>query len=470
MVTENVSFPFTGEVFTNIYGGDDANQRLYDRYVKRPEHWRDMIMFLGLAGDVPLAALTSQMASEKVTDNIFHWETDHLPDQRASITNIYSDAGLNTLLTAAASEDDVVYVEINNTPTAGNSPLEHFRVGHQVLIRDTGDPDFDITGKVVDVGTVANGAFIAVKLLEADDNGTNNLSNVVSNSTAVILITGNINAEGGLRPSPVNYRTQTFQNFCQIFRTPLEITGSMLEIALRNENSYQRQKKNKFRLNMLEIEKAFLWGIQSTKKGDGKTERTTQGLVSFIRENAATNVASFNTDSSVAGKSWKEEGPDWLDDQLRNIYKYTPGDLPNGKRRRKIAFCGAGALLGIQRAIKAGAHYNITADTSKYGLNVRTWIHPLGEMELFLHPLFNQEETNNNTMLIFEPDMLVYNFLRDTKFKPDPLKDKGGSTGYDGLQEEWLTEAGLEVHHPLTMGYLNGIGIDSGVGVGAGGV
>jgi len=31
----------------------------------------------------------------------------------------------------------------------------------------------------------------------------------------------------------------------------------------------------------------------------------------------------------------------------------------------------------------------------------------------------------------------------------------------DGLKEEFLTESGLEFHHPITFGYLNGFNQDN---------
>jgi hypothetical protein len=71
------------------------------------------------------------------------------------------------------------------------------------------------------------------------------------------------------------------------------------------------------------------------------------------------------------------------------------------------------------------------------------------------------EATLRNSMLLIEPEELAYRYIDDTNFYGEGGKTAAAGTNSnrkDGTDEEFLTEAGLELHHPSTMGFLNGIG------------
>jgi hypothetical protein len=94
-------------------------------------------------------------------------------------------------------------------------------------------------------------------------------------------------------------------------------------------------------------------------------------------------------------------------------------------------------------------------------------------MYLKLHPLFSHETSLRNSMVILEPENLIYRYITDTTFFGSPgigatatnAVAAYGSTAtsgrLDGTDEEYLTEAGLEFHHPTTMGFLSGVGNDN---------
>jgi hypothetical protein len=89
------------------------------------------------------------------------------------------------------------------------------------------------------------------------------------------------------------------------------------------------------------------------------------------------------------------------------------------------------------------------------------WVTPFGIINLKRHPLFSYEATNRNTMLVIEPQDLVYRYITDTTFIDDPDKKNTGYAWVDGTKEAYLTECGLELHHPKKFGYLNGFGSDN---------
>ena len=57
-----------------------------------------------------------------------------------------------------------------------------------------------------------------------------------------------------------------------------------------------------------------------------------------------------------------------------------------------------------------------------------------------------------------EPKDIKTRTIQDTMFKNDESYKKGGWTTVDGINEEFLSELGLEWHHPIGWGYLRGFG------------
>jgi len=333
---------------------------------------------------------------------------------------------------------------------------KQFRVGHQVLLRDASDFTVDVVGKVTARSLNGASSSIAVKLLEADDNSshTHYLADV-----DVAMIIGNINAEGSTMPSGISQDPEKFYNLTQIFRTPLSITRTARETKLRTGDAYQEMKREALEMHSIEMEKAYLFGIRTEGTGDnGKPERTTEGILTFIRENAAANVDDYSLNALYTGKNWDDVGggEDWLDAYLELLFRYG--------RQEKLALAGSGALLGLNKLARAGSHFEISTATKAYGIKISEWVTPFGSIYVKTHPLFSEEATLRNSILLLEPENLKYRFITDTKFFGE-----GGSTAaagtnggrVDGSEEEYLTECGLEFHHPSTMMFLNGVGVNS---------
>ena len=406
---------------------------------ERPLNWRQGILRLYPNGTAPLTAILSKMGEQRVDDPRFQWWTKALATQRATVTGVYTNATLATALAAAGTSGQTLYVKM------AEADADQLRAGHQVLLRDASDNTVDVNAKVTTV--VKNGAnsYASCKLLEADDNSSNN--NLTNCDT--LLIIGNINPEGGAIPDAVAYDPTKYYNYTQILRTPLEITRTARKTRLRTADAYQEAKREALELHSIEMEKAFLWGIRTENTGaNGKPERTTLGLIPSIRTNVPANVVDYTQDSDYSGQSWLTGGEEWLDAKLEVIFRY--GSM------EKLAFAGSGALLGINRLAKAGGQINMKAREVAYGIKVTEWITPFGSIYIKTHPLFSYEVTNRNSMVIFEPKLLKYKYIDDTKF----IKDQEAK-GTDGSKDEYLTECGLEYHHPSATGYFTGLNTDN---------
>jgi len=412
---------------------------------ERPKNWRQGILYLYPNGSAPLTGLLSKMGEEMVDDPEFNWWTKLLPAQGGAVTDIYTDSGMLTAYTTGGTAGATLYVKL------AQALATEFRIGHQVLLRVSTNLNVDVNAKVTGRTLAGANSQLIVKLLEADDNG----GATTLGSCDTILVIGNINAEGAPIPDSIAYDPVKWNNFTQIFRTPLDITRTARKTKLRTEDAYKEAKREALELHSIELEKAFFWGIKTENVGtNGKPERTTMGLIQAIKTGAPTNVFNYTTDASVAaGADWVVGGEDWLDAALEVIFRYGSGD--------KMVFAGSGAILGINRLAKAAGQINLTPMATSYGLKVMQWITPFGTINLMTHPLFSYELTTRNLMVVLEPSMLKYRYIDDTTFMSmDTTKVSPSHERLDGTKEEWLTECGLEYHHPLKFGLLNGVGID----------
>ena len=410
---------------------------------QRPKNYRDTILYLYPNGDVPLTALLSKIKSESVDDPEFNWWEKGLPTQSGTVSSVYTTADVSTTeYTTGGAVGDVLYCKVTAAVAT------YFRVGHQVLLRNSANYADDTNAKVVSV--VQNGAssVIGVKLIQADPTTTG-----IADCNTIMII-GNINAEGAAMPDAIAYDPTKYTNYTQIWRTPLEITRTARKTKLRTGDQYKEAKREALLIHGIEMEKSLIFGYGlETTGSNGKPERTTWGLVPFLSANSGL-TDDFTSNTDYTDTSWLASGEDWLDEQLATVFKYG-GD-------KRMAFCGYGTVLGINKLVKEYGNFDFKPTTIGYGISVMQWTTPFGTIYLKRHPLFSYETTNQNSMVIFDPDDLKYRFIDDTQFFDDPAKKNTGWTRRDGTKEEFLTEAGLEFHHSEKTAYLNGFNTDNG--------
>jgi hypothetical protein len=422
---------------------------------ERPKSYREMILYLYPNGDMPLTALMSMLASESVDDPEYHWWTKTIPSQRTAITEgaVYTDTGLSAAAQwdydTAGNNDfgagETVYVALGTLVEA-----KKYRAGHIVLLRDASDPSRDTRCRVTAVDT---STFYLTCYVLKEYKGKSTETVALNNTYDTVLIIGNSNAENAVRPASISYDPVKYYNFTQIFRTPLEISRTAKKTRLRTGDAYKRLKREALEIHGMEREKAYFWGVPTeiTDATTGLPHRTTDGLINFITTNAPGNVLDFTTDHS--GETWIGAGEKWLDTSLEVIFRYGSRD--------KLAMVGSGALLGINELAKASGWQSLTPNTAQYGLKVVSWVTPFGVLHLKTAPLFSFEVTDRHRMVILDTKNLRSRYVDQTMFKGDSSITESIGTGRDGQAEEFLTEDGLEIHHPETFGIFNNVGVDA---------
>jgi len=415
---------------------------------QRPLNWRQQILKLYPNGQAPLTAILSMMGSNKVDDPQYHWWTQTQTAVDGAVAGVFTLPDLSVAYVTGGVAGDTLYVQM--TTLLAN----RIRIGHQILLRDESDYRVDVVGKVTDVTRGSTNSVLAVLLLEDDDNSAdNNLSDCDN-----FKIIGNINPEGGEMPDAVSLDPVKVYNYTQIFRTPLSITRTARKTRLRTGDQYQKAKAEALEMHSWEMELAFLWGIRTENIGDnGKPERTTMGVINFIRQFAPANVDDFTLNIDYAGQTWAAAGEIWLKAFLERLFRYGAED--------KLVLCGSGFLLGIDALAQSSGQINLQPGQKTYGMQIREWLTPFGTIFMKTHPLFSHDATTRNMGVVLEPKELGYNYIDDTTFFGESSK-KDHPEGYgqrriDGTNEEYLTECGLEFGLPQKCGVLNGVGLDN---------
>jgi hypothetical protein len=419
-----------------------------------PENWQEYILYEKPNGKSPLYAMTSMFRKETVDSYKFNWWTKTMPTQ-AGAASVYIDTGLATAYVysthqaTAGISGGVVYVKV------AEALAKEFNVGALAILRDSDQLTVDVAGRVID--TFYNGAnsFVAVKLIEADDNhstsATYNLATVDR-----ILRYGSGYPEGSTPPNAINYDPDAYYNYVQSFRNTLDLTVEALATHLRTGDAYKEAVRECVELHSIDLEKTAFWGRRFSGTGDNnKPLRLSGGIYEFLLTNNSSNIVDYMTDTGAdyAGKTWLQAGKKWFNTKLTELLRYADGEI--------LAFCGDAALLGIMELAEAYGDIQLKPGTVSYGIDVVSWQVPAGKVHLKIHPLFSHETTNQNSMVLLHPKNckfcpLVgggYNFntklekdmqLPGQHSKMDGFSTKGGWKFYFENQFMWMHNVGKD--------------------------
>lgn len=418
---------------------------------ERPENFRQGFLYLSPNGDAPLTAIMSKLPDEKVDDYHFHWFEKDFPIQAGDVTGVYKDAGLGTAYSADNySSGSVVYIKVSA------ATVSEFREGHTVALEVKTDNRYRTRGRVS--RRMSNGAnsYIAVELT-ANTNVTYDINNGTINYIRVI---GNTNPQGGEMPQNISYQGRELDNVTQIFRNPLRLTRTAHRTRLRTKAAKDEAKRESMFLHAIEMEKSFLWGQYSVRVGsNGEPETSTRGLVTAIQEDSYATNSQYHTDSAYSGKTWLQGGEDWLNSNLVSMTRWGS--------QEKMCLCGDLVWGALAELATISSTFNLTQGQKvDYGIKVVSWMAPNGATVHFKqHPLMAIDESLRREAYFIDVSRLRFRYIDDTKFIEDPFVDesmpRGRNNNRDGIEEEWLTEAGLEYNWTRTMGVLAGWGMDN---------
>lgn len=279
-----------------------------------------------------------------------------------------------------------------------------------------------------------------------------------ANSTAIVAsVVGNAHAEGSHSPEAWQDELQVVFNSCQIFKTPIEITGTLYEAALRGEkNELARLRKQKAQEHKIQKERAFLFGgnrgtgmgsdsfqdtgISISGFGNGGKIRTTMGIITALEKYGD---SSSSSDAQNVFASGDIDSYGEFIDAMEKVFQYVPS---SGVKR---AFVGAGALgywskqgSGVTDSWAKNTGWTVNIGDlkrDKLGFNYRTLETPHGMLQLIPAPAMRGDY--NKKMLIVDDDNLFHAAYRRPKFQANIKKDNA----YDGVKDQYFSDEGIGV-------------------------
>ena len=375
---------------------------------ERPKNWRDGILLLSPRNDAPLFALTAAMKSEVTDDPEFYWWEEPIDMHQVVVSG------------AQTNVDTAIELVALGTRLKAGDVLKNGRTGEAVrVVSVTSDTVINVTRAIGPGGTLAGTA-------------------AAMNDTDVLMFVGSGYREGAPRSSGVSWAPTKRSNVTQIFRDPIEITRTAEKTRYRTGNPLANDRRRALHKHSIGLERAFWLGTRYETTESGQPLRFTDGVLNRI---PAANIKTVVATGQTAG---------YMD--LDEFESYLAGIFAYGSRE-KLAFVSLNVMLRLATMVRKNTEYQWGPREKEFNLSVRRFHTPAGTLIFTEHPLFGQAgQFLADDMVVMDTANLKFRYVTDTVL----LKDRE-TPGDDGKVEEYLTEAGLEVHHPDTFFWLKGI-------------
>ena len=290
---------------------------------------------------------------------------------------------------------------------------------------------------------------------------------------APMYVIGNAQGEGMTAPDAWADELQVVWNASQIFKTPLQITGTLLAASLRGESSeLARLRAQKNQEHKMQKEKAFLFGqrdggtdlggaaydagnkasdVIESFADEGRTDtagnviRTTYGVVSAMDKYGETGSYDYKNVFTISEATYTYNS--FVDD-MEKVFQYVP------EAGVKRAFCGAGALgywskmagtVGI--AGSSGWTVNLSdMRRDSLGFNYKVLETPHGILQLIPTPALRGPY--NKYMLVISEENLFHAQYRSPMYQANIKTDNA----FDGVKDQYFSDEGvgmtlIESHH-----------------------
>ena len=442
------------ETLKSMYNGGTAGVLFTDRrdfYVSPnvvKELWTDV---------APFTTVLSNRETRKVPDPIFKMFEHRNPwvKQRCDMSN---DAGTipdNDTGLGGITVDGIVGL------SGGPSTPDDAWIG---LVFEIWNSDED-TNRGTAVVTAVSSGQLTMKSLT---NGTIAIAN-----NDVMHVVGNAQGEGMTAPEAWADELQVVWNSSQIFKTPLQITGTLLAASLRGESSeLARLRAMKNQEHKMQKEKAFLFGqrdggtdlggaaydagnkasdVAETFADDGRTDsggnviRTTYGIVSAFATYGETGSYDYQNVFSVSEATYTYNS--FVDD-MEKVFQYVP------EAGVKRAFCGAGALgywskMAGTTGIAGSSGWTVNLSDMRrdsLGFNYKILETPHGILQLIPTPALRGPY--NKYMLVVSEENLFHAQYRSPMYQANIKTDNA----FDGVKDQYFSDEGvgislIESHH-----------------------
>ena len=294
----------------------------------------------------------------------------------------------------------------------------------------------------------------------------------------IFHVVGNAHGEGGYSPEAWSDELKVVYNSCQIFKNPLEITGTLLEAALRGESSeLARLRMQKSQEHKIQKERAFLFGKRIGGTGLGESAyadgyrgsdvdetfadggingpavgtiaspagsgaglvRTTYGIIPAI-EAYGNSTTTHDYQNIFTASEASYTYANFVDD-MEKVFQYVP---TSGVKK---AFVGAGALgywskMAGNSGFAGNNGWSVNLGDMKrdgLGFNYRVLETPHGMLQLIPTPALRGPY--NKYMLIVDEDNLFHSQYRASMYQTNIKTDNA----YDGVKDQYMSDEGIGI-------------------------
>ncbi len=363
----------------------------------RPTNYRELFTLLEPNGTAPLQALLAMTSSEGTDDPKYNHFRDELPN-RTIVVNGALNSSATTLTFDNDSDDEGFIVK--------GTVIHNHTTGENLLVT----ADANTSANTVAISRGFGGSTAAAV---ADDE--------------VLSIAGFADQEGGTAPTAISFDPTTDYNYTQIFKTAVQVTGTLQNTYLRTGDKEQEQLTKALKLHMGDIERAFFFGTRAEANGStASPTRSTGGLMSLI-----TNITDCASATATTNKMTEKEFDRFL---VEDIFAYGSNE--------KIAFAGPRCISNMMEIGKN--RWQPTQIDNAYGVAFTRYTTFAGDLLVYMHPMFRQISALSQEMIILDMNHLNYRYMngRDTQLIRDVQ-----SNDFDGVKHMYMSECGLEMTH-----------------------
>jgi len=332
----------------------------------------------------------------------------------------------------------------------------------------SGPSDGSFVGLVFDVWTEDYGDYRAQVICQSSTDSvmtvqtlkTASGSNYTMVDNDILLVVGNAHGEGSSAPEPWYDELKVVYNSTQIFKTPLQVTGTLLQASLRGESSeLARLRSQKSQEHKMQKEKAFLFGkrfggtgLGESFKGTpddtfgdtGNTDtagnliRTTYGILGAVNDYGQSTTTADEQNIFTISSSY--DYGSFVDD-MEKVFQYVP---ESGVKR---AFCGAGALgywskIAGTSNLAGNSGWTVNVGDMKrdsLGFNYRILETPHGILQLIPTPALRGPY--NKYMLIISEENCFHAQYRNPMYQTNIKTDNA----FDGVKDQYFSDEGVGI-------------------------
>ena len=248
----------------------------------------------------------------------------------------------------------------------------------------------------------------------------------------VVIIIGNAFKENSLMRDRLSTKEVAKYNYTQIFRTPIELSGTEEASKLYGGKDKAYQRKKALVEHKRDIALSMYFGQKKEDTTSG-VRRTMGGLLEFIK--TGSNIQEFKSGSTGSEVNFT----------YKNFVTYVAEPAFRHGSDNKLLIGGPTTMAAIMAWDADKLMTEVGADKT-FGVSVKKLVTPFGTLDMVYDPLLNGD-IYGGYGLILDMENIRYAYMegRDTK-----LHTNIQANDQDGVVDEYFTECSLEVKLPDT--------------------